>query len=79
MRILEKVKDFNSIKFEAKLPIYESSNIKGVKPITDETKILVFDTLSKDIHMFCKIKGGPIINLIKIKYSYEEFLIKLFN
>jgi len=42
-------------------------------------KILVFDILSKDIHIFCKIKGEPINNLIKIKYSYEEFLIKLFN
>ena len=51
----------------------------GVKPITDEIKILVFDIFSKDIHMFCKINGGPINNLSKIKYSYEEFLIKLFN
>ena len=79
VRILEKVKDFNSIKFEAQLPAYESSNIRGVKPITDEIKVLVFDILSKDIHIFCKIKGGPIINLSKIKYSYDEFLIKLLN
>ena len=59
--------------------MYEHNNIRGAKPIIDEIKILVFDILSKAMHIFWKIKGGPIINLSKIKYSYDEFLIKLLN
>ena len=59
--------------------MYEKKNIRGVKPITDVIKILVFDILRKEIHIFWKIKGGPITNLSKIKYSYEEFLTKLLN
>ena len=54
-------------------------SIGGVKPIKDEIRILVFDIFSKEIHMFWKIKGGPINNLSKIRYSYEDFLIKLLN
>ena len=53
--------------------------IRGEKPMTEEIKILIFDILSKEIHIFWKIKGVPITNLSKIRYSYEEFLIKLFN
>ena len=30
----------------------ENNNVIGVKPITDEIKILVFDMLSKEIHIF---------------------------
>ena len=59
--------------------MYEHNNIRGEKPIKDEIKIFVFDILSKEIHIFWKIKGGPITNLNKIKYSYEEFFIKLLN
>ena len=71
------VKDFNSIIFEKWLPKYENNNIEGANPMNDVIKILVFEILSNEIQMFWNNKGGPIISLINIKYSYEELLIYL--
>ena len=43
--------------------------------MNDVIKILVFEILSNEIQIFWNNKGGPIISLINIKYSYEELLI----
>ena len=45
--------------------------------MNDVIKILVFEILSNEIQIFWNNKGGPIISLINIKYSYEELLIYL--
>ena len=73
------VKDFNSIIFEKWLPKYENNNIVGANPINDVIKILVFEIFSNEIQIFWNNKGGPIISLINIKYSYEELLICVYN
>ena len=69
------VKAFNSIMFETWLPKYENNNIVGANPMHDVIKILVFEILSNEIQIFWNNKGGPIISLNNIKYSYEELLI----
>ena len=43
--------------------------------MNDVIKILVFEILSNEIQIFWNNKGGPIISLNNIKYSYEELLI----
>ena len=47
--------------------------------MNDVIKILVFEILSNEIQIFWNNKGGPIISLINIKYSYEELLIYVDN
>ena len=79
VKISRIVKDFNSIIFEKWLPKYENNNIVGANPINDVIKILIFEILSNEIQIFWNNKGGPIISLINIKYSYEELLIYVDN
>ena len=43
--------------------------------MNDVIKIFVFEILSNEIQIFWNNKGGPIISLINIKYSYEDLLI----
>ena len=79
VKISSIVKDFNSMIFEKWLPKYENNNIVGANPMNDVIKILVFEILSNEIQIFWNNKGGPIISLINIKYSYEELLIYVDN
>ena len=45
--------------------------------MNDVIKILAFEIFSNEIQIVWNNKGGPIISLNNIKYSYEELLIYL--
>ena len=47
----------------------------GVNPIKVEIINLNLEIFIREIHKFWINKGVPIINLNKIKYSYDEFFI----
>ena len=47
----------------------------GVKPIKEDINTFFLLTFKNEIQIFWINNGGPIINLNKIKYSYDESLI----
>ena len=48
----DNVNSLSSIILDICLPEYEKINIKGLKPIIDEIKILILDTFNNEIHKF---------------------------
>ena len=64
-----KLNFFTCIKSDNWFPKYEKIIIKGVKPINELIKNLIFEILRNERHKFWINNGAPTINLKRIKYS----------